>query len=66
MSKTGHNADFLQGVAIAVAVVIRDYDMAATGVSVMKGLGITARDLARAGVEKYDLEPIKKALRDAR
>jgi hypothetical protein len=60
---TAQNADFVQGIACALAALIRDHDQPTIAISILRGLGVTASDLRGSGVETYDLTPIMGAMR---
>lgn len=55
--------DFLQGFALAVAALARDHDEPTHAKNLMEGFGVTIDDLREAGVEAFNLIPIKHAMR---
>lgn len=52
----------IQGFGCAVGFVIRDHGLDSVGVDAMKNCGIDYFDLVKAGVEEFDLAPIRRAL----
>lgn len=56
----GHKA-WLRGFAAALGAVQRFYDRGTIVAEVMKHDGVTLADLKAAGVEAFDLDPIKQA-----
>lgn len=52
---------FRQGVAYAAALIIRTYGKATIGADLIRQAGFTLRDLEDAGVDEYDLGPIRSA-----
>lgn len=53
---------FYQGIACAVASANRLHDCPTICADVLRGFGITYKDLIDAGCESYDLDEIKKIL----
>lgn len=51
-----------QGIALALAEVNRQHDQPSMVCDALRGLGIDLDDLKSAGVERYDLDEIKKCL----
>ena len=54
--------DFYQGFAVAVGYVAREADRPSLAKDIMVSNGITLADLQAAGVEDYDLVPIREAM----
>lgn len=51
-----------QGIAIALASLNRMHDQPTMVCDVLRGFSITLDDLRQAGVERYDLDEIRKCL----
>ena len=56
--------NFEQGLAFIIAELIRRHDQPTMAVSILEQSGFTIEQLKEAGVVKYDLKTIKKALRN--
>jgi hypothetical protein len=56
------NKEFYQGFAVACATLVRSYDEPSMAKYIMTSNGITLRDLKGAGVEEFDLAPLRKAM----
>lgn len=56
--------DFIHGLAVGLAIIARDRDEPSLAADAMSGCGYDAADLRAAGVDPYDLAPLRKALRD--
>ena len=56
--------NFEQGLAYAIAELIRLYDEPTMAISILENSGVDIEDLKKAGVVEYDLKTIKKALRN--
>ena len=55
--------NFEQGLAYAIAELIRLYDEPTMAIEILKNSGYSFKQLKEANVAKYDLDIIKKALR---
>jgi hypothetical protein len=53
------NKAFYHGFAIAVASVARDHGLPSVAVDIMRCNGVSLQDLQDAGVEQFDLKPIR-------
>ncbi len=63
---TKHDPEWLRGFAAALGPLVRTFDKPSLVRCVMEGDGITYRDLKAAGVEEFDLAPIRSATRGRR
>jgi hypothetical protein len=57
------NADFVQGIACALAALIRRHDLPGTAADIARSLGITPAMLRHAQVDDHDRKPLMEALR---
>ena len=53
--------DFYCGFAVGLGCLIRDFDQPSMAINIMENNGVTFLDLKKAGVEPFDLKPIRKA-----
>ena len=60
---TDSDKAFYQGFALAVGFVIRDHHDDSMGLDAMRCNGINYETLKAAGVDPFDLDQIKKAMR---
>jgi hypothetical protein len=51
--------EFVTGFAVAVAALARDCDEPVHAASIISGNGLSLRDFVEAGVEDFDLAPIR-------
>lgn len=57
---------FIQGYAVAVGVIVRLHDHPSIAADLLQQSGFTLRDFERAGVDEYDLKPVRKLFREMR
>ena len=55
------DGEFYCGLAVGLGCLIRDFDQPSMAIDIMKNNGVTFLDLKKAGVEPFDLNPIRKA-----
>jgi len=55
---------FIQGIALAVAIVARMHDQPTIAADVASEAGYTIADYVRAGVDEYDLQALRKLRRE--
>ncbi len=65
MHAAAGRAGFKRGLACAIGWMLRYYSENDTPLSMLREVGYTVADLAQAGADEYDLEPIRAALREA-
>ena len=65
MGSAGHDPQWLQGFAAGIAAIDRMHDCPSFVVDAMHGDGVSVADLKRAGVEPFDLDVIRKAMKGA-
>jgi hypothetical protein len=56
--------EFVRGFGIACATMARDHGEETLAFYLMEGAGYRYTDFVQAGLEAYDLEPIRNAYRD--
>jgi hypothetical protein len=56
--------NFLRGFAAAMAALIREHDQPTMAVDICRCSGLTLWHFERAGVDSFDLKPLRKAFRD--
>lgn len=56
--------EFYCGYAAAIGALIRLHDEKTMAIDVMNCDGVTVSDLEKAGVEDFDLKPIREAAND--
>lgn len=57
---TDEERGFRQGAAIALAVLARQHDQPAMAADILLQLGLTMAKLRSAGVDAYDLQPLRR------
>lgn len=55
--------DFILGFAVAVASLVRDHDEPVHAASIIAGHGVSLKDFEAAGVEEFDLKPLRALFR---
>lgn len=60
---TDDDKAFYAGFSCAVATLIRTFDEPSMAADICKSNGVTLEQLRRAGIDKFDLEPITKAMK---
>jgi hypothetical protein len=63
---TDEERGFVQGMAIAVAIVARHHGLPTIAADVAATAGYTISDYVRAGVDEYDLKVLRKLRREER
>lgn len=55
-----HDKTFYCGMAVALGSLAREHDQPSVAIDIMKCNGVSLKDLQDAGVEPFDLKPLRK------
>lgn len=59
MSAKPNNKEFYLGMAVVLGAIARDHGLPSIAINIMKSNGVSFQALKNAGVEPFDLDPLR-------